>query len=232
MQAVIVVREVRIGEGYVHQADLAQALGAQRLTSIPKTFEPNEVAVVVGKPLPGRVMSSARRTLARPAAAIRVGAASYLSGAAVTMPWHAVIAQSLPAGLNTGSLAQGISVTSSEVTPSPMPDPTGCPGAQVSASAHPRQGGTARRASVPSRASPRPPRGGTILVARPHCRPVPEHLHSAKLAAGGGKLERSLFHNQPHRRYSSQQSARFSLAISPSRSPHREYGGRLIGGNR
>jgi hypothetical protein len=31
------------------------------------------------------------------------------------MPWHAVIATSLPAGLNTGSLAQGISATSSEV---------------------------------------------------------------------------------------------------------------------
>jgi len=37
-----------------------------------------------------------------------------LSDAAVTMPRHAVIAVSLPVGLNTGSLAQGIRVRSCE----------------------------------------------------------------------------------------------------------------------
>jgi hypothetical protein len=38
-----------------------------------------------------------------------------LSDAAVTMPRHAVIAVSLPVGLNTGLLAQGISIRSCEV---------------------------------------------------------------------------------------------------------------------
>ena len=55
MQAVIVVGEVRIGDGCIHQADFAEALGAERLTSIPKNFEPNEVAVIVGKPLRGKM---------------------------------------------------------------------------------------------------------------------------------------------------------------------------------
>jgi hypothetical protein len=50
---------------------------------------------------------------------------------------HAVIVVGLPAGLNTGELAQGISARIERSTPSPMPDPTGRPGAQVPASAHP-----------------------------------------------------------------------------------------------
>ena len=72
MQVVIIVGEVRIGDGCIHQADFAEALGAERLTSIPKNFEPNEVAVVVGKPLRGKMPVIVDRAKAKEIAVLTV----------------------------------------------------------------------------------------------------------------------------------------------------------------
>lgn len=49
---VILIGEIRIANGCVHQADFATALDAERLTAWPKNFE--DVEFVVGRLLAGR----------------------------------------------------------------------------------------------------------------------------------------------------------------------------------
>jgi hypothetical protein len=138
-----------------------------------------------------------------------------LSGAAVTMPGHAVIATSLPAGLNTGSLAQGISAKSREVTTLPMPDPTGCPGAQVPASAHPG------REEPPDAPRFRHARRLDLFGAEPSFSLGSTHLPAYSEASSprsrlpSAAARRAVRFPSTHRRYSSQQSACFPLAISP-----------------
>lgn len=65
MDKVIVFGEIKIGEkGCVHQQDFAQAIGAQRLTTLPKE---GEVQVIVGKLLkdrkPAQLVAAEKRGL-------------------------------------------------------------------------------------------------------------------------------------------------------------------------
>jgi hypothetical protein len=52
MKQVVLVGEIRVGDGVVHQADFAAALNAERLIGWPKNFE--DVEFIVGKLLAGR----------------------------------------------------------------------------------------------------------------------------------------------------------------------------------
>lgn len=156
-----------------------------------------------------------------------------LSDAAVTMPRHAVIAVSLPVGPNTGSLAQGISVSSCEAPLRRCRAHPAAKGAQVPASAHPGQGGTAWHAPVPSCVPPRSHRGGTsfLSAAAPICRPFrtssSRHACRRRLPV----VCASLSTNSQEEVFITAISLFFSLN-PPARSPHREYGRRLIRGNR
>jgi hypothetical protein len=52
MKQVVLIGEIRIGDGVVHQKDFAAALDAERLVGWPKNFE--DVEFIVGKLLAGR----------------------------------------------------------------------------------------------------------------------------------------------------------------------------------
>jgi hypothetical protein len=55
MKFLILVGEVQVGDGVVHQGDLVQAVAAERLTAIPKELPPmGTIAVVVGRLLRGK----------------------------------------------------------------------------------------------------------------------------------------------------------------------------------
>lgn len=149
-----------------------------------------------------------------------------LSDAAVTMPRHAVIAASLPVGLNTGSLTQGIRVRSCEARLRRCRTHPAAQGAQVPASAHPGQGGTAWHAPVPSCVPPRSHRGGTsfLSAAAPICRPF--RTSSSRLPPPAASRVRFSFH-QPiggiHHRYPPDCPSQSPCLISPQgvrQAPH------------
>lgn len=155
-----------------------------------------------------------------------------LSDAAVTMPRHAVIAVSLPVGLNTGSLAQGISVRSCEV---PLRRCRIHPAAQerrflqalIPGREEPPGTPRFRRAcrldpiGVEPRFSLRQHRS-TVHSAHPrHVTPAAARLQvvCASLSTNSQEVFITAIRPIVHRNF-------------PARSPHREYGRRLIRGNR
>lgn len=70
MKQAIFVGEAKVGGGCVHQADLAEAMGVERLKTLPK--DTTNLKVIVGRPLRGKLPAIVAKAEAKDVPVLKV----------------------------------------------------------------------------------------------------------------------------------------------------------------